>query len=144
MAISKQSAVANDVIEVEPVLYRKHATASPERFVPDLAMSLNNLSYDLSATGDTNGALDAINEGVVLYRKLATANPERFEPDLARSLWGLGNIYRSLENYSDAQKCYKESIDLIRPFAEKWPGSDFENIYKGVKGAYQKIKEKKE
>ena len=49
-------------------------------------MSLNNLSGCLSASGDPQGALDAIREAVEISRRLAAASPVRYEPDLARSV----------------------------------------------------------
>ena len=57
----------------------------------DRAEILNNLSSDLSASGDNAGALEAIQEAVDVYRRLAAADPARYEPDLAVSLNNLSS-----------------------------------------------------
>jgi hypothetical protein len=67
-------------------IYGRLAAASPARYEPDLAESLNNLSNHLGVSGDPQGALDAIREAVEIYRRLAAASPVRYEPDLARSV----------------------------------------------------------
>lgn len=76
--------------------------------MPGLARSLNNLSVDLSDSGDHDGALAASREAVALRRTLAAANPARFAADLANSLNTLA-----------------EAIPLIEPFAATWPESRF-------------------
>jgi hypothetical protein len=57
----------------------------------DRARLLNNLSGQLSDSGDRAGALRAIQEATEIYRRLAQAQPAAFEPDLAGSLNNLSN-----------------------------------------------------
>ncbi|NIV15064.1 MAG: hypothetical protein GWN62_28585, partial [Aliifodinibius sp.] len=47
---------ALDAIKEAVDIGRKLSEASPQRYLPDLASSLNNLSDRLSAVGDTAGA----------------------------------------------------------------------------------------
>ncbi len=67
------------------------AAARPDAFIPDLAMSLNNLANMLSDLGRREEALKAAEEAVGLYRPLADARPDIFIPDLAGSLNTLAN-----------------------------------------------------
>ncbi|MFF0061389.1 hypothetical protein ACFYRC_07545, partial [Streptomyces sp. NPDC005279] len=65
---------------------RALAQASPAAYLPDLAMSLNNLSIRQSDTGDRDAALASITEAVEIRRALAQASPAAYLPDLAMSL----------------------------------------------------------
>ena len=83
-------------------LRRRLAQTNPAAFLPDLAMSLNNLSRCQSDSGDRAGALDSITEAVDLRRRLAQTNPAAFLPDLAQSL----------NNFSDQQSSCEGSGDF--------------------------------
>jgi hypothetical protein len=113
---------AMEAIRESVYICRRLAASNPARFEPDLAQSLNNLSGCLRDTGDDTGALEAIRESVYIYRRLAASNPARFEPDLATSLGNLGVTLRGLRR-DDAMAAFAEGIELITPFAQKWPGS---------------------
>ena len=58
----------------------------PDRYNPNLAGSLNNLSIRLAENDDSKGALKAIQEAVTIKQQLAEDNPARYKPELARSL----------------------------------------------------------
>ena len=51
--------------------YRKLADSNPAAFLPDLALSLNNLSNRQSEMGERASALESIAEAVGHYRELA-------------------------------------------------------------------------
>ena len=73
-------------------VYRQLAAARPDAFAPDLAASLNNLSFQLADLGRREDALAAIEEAVSLYRQLAAARPDAFAPDLAMALNNLVHL----------------------------------------------------
>ena len=73
--------------------------------------------------GDTRAALEAIKQAVSIHRRLAADNPARFEPDLARSLSVWGYVWHGMDERDRAISAYKESIELLRPYADQWPGS---------------------
>ena len=60
---------------------RQLAQSNPEAFLPDLAMSLNNLGNRLSDLGRRDDALVPAQEAVDIRRQLAQSNPEAFLPD---------------------------------------------------------------
>ncbi|MFJ7423841.1 hypothetical protein ACIQXD_35405 [Streptomyces uncialis] len=66
--------------------YRTLAEASPDAYLPDLAMSLNNLSNRLGGVGRRAEGLAAVEEAVAIRRTLAGADPYLFGPALQRSL----------------------------------------------------------
>jgi tetratricopeptide (TPR) repeat protein len=72
--------------------YRALAEARPDAFIPDLAMSLNNLANRLSALGRREDALTAAEEAVEHYRALAEARPDAFGAEFARCLWVFGDL----------------------------------------------------
>jgi tetratricopeptide (TPR) repeat protein len=93
---------------------------------------LNKLSNHYGTVGDTTGALDAIKEAVDIYRKLSEASPQRYMPDLARSLGAHGFILMKIKDYHKAEEVFSEGVDLIRPFAEKFPKSPFKKLLKSL------------
>ena len=73
--------------------------------------------------------MDAIEQAVAIYRRLAEQAPARFEPDLASSLNNLSNRQFETGKVSAAQATINEAIELIRPYAEKYPQSTFGRWY---------------
>jgi len=93
-------------------LYRQLAEQNPDRFRPDLAMSLNNLGNRLSSLGQHHEALEATQESVNIYRQLAEQNPDRFLPDLAGSLNNLGRDLSSLGRHQEAQEAAWDALNI--------------------------------
>ena len=87
------------------------------------AQSLNNLSVALADMGDAPGALAAIRDAVVIRRRLAASSPARYEPDLGRSLSVLSDQLEKAEDNDAALDATEEAIRLIRPYAERFPGT---------------------
>jgi tetratricopeptide (TPR) repeat protein len=93
-------------------LYRRLAARNADAFQPDLAMSLNNLSVDLSDLGQREDALAASHEAVELYRQLVARNGEAFQPDLATSLSNLGTRLSDLGRHEEALAAQREAGQL--------------------------------
>jgi len=93
-----------------------HAEDDEER-----AKLLNNLSNHLGATGDTAGALAAIQEAVVIDRRLAKANPARFEAGLATDLNNLSGRLTDTGDRAEALAAIQEAVVIYRRLAEANP-----------------------
>ena len=102
-------------------LYRQLAAARPDAFLPDLAMSLNNLANMLSALGRREEALAQAEEAVRLRRQLAAARPDAFLPDLAMSLNNLANMLSALGRREEALAQAEEAVRLYRQLAAARP-----------------------
>src|SRR5262249_28007485 len=102
-------------------IYRRLAQARPDAFLPDLAMSLNNLGIRLSNLGRREGALAANQEAVDIYRRLAQTRPDAFLPNLASSLGALGAALAPIERHGEAAAATGEGLAAIVPFVEKHP-----------------------
>ena len=100
---------------------RKLANKNPDAFLPDLAMSLNNLGAILSELGKREEALVATEEAVEKYRQLAKKNPDAFLPDLAASLNNLGNRLSELGKREEALVATEEAVEIRRQLAKKNP-----------------------
>ena len=81
-------APARRAVEIREQLAREN----PAAYLPDLAMSLNNLASFLSETGDRQGALAPARRAVEIREQLARENPAAYLPDLAMSLNNLASF----------------------------------------------------
>ena len=102
-------------------LYRELAAASPDRYRPGLAESLNNLGFWYSELGRLAEALAVEQEAVALYRELAAASPDRYRPGLAASLANLGSRLAELGRLAEALAVEQEAVALYRELAAASP-----------------------
>ena len=61
-------------------IYRRLAAERPDAFLPDLAMSLNNLGAQLIELDPREDALAALQEAVEIRRRFAAARPAPSSP----------------------------------------------------------------
>ncbi|MGW3415575.1 tetratricopeptide repeat protein, partial [Streptomyces sp. NPDC000888] len=92
-------------------------------FLPDLAMSLNNLAVQQGNTGDHNAALTSITQAVQLYRTLAQTNPAAFLPDLASSLNNLAVQQGNTGDHNAALTSITEAVQIRRTLAQTDPAA---------------------
>ena len=102
-------------------IYRPLAQQRPDAFLPNLAMSLNNLANMLSALGRRDEALAMAEEAVRIRRRLAQQRPEAFLPDLAGSLNNLANMLSALGRREEALPQAEESVRIYRQLAQQRP-----------------------
>ena len=108
--------------------YRTLAEARPDVFLPNLAMSLNNLSVQQSDNGDRTGALASIQEGARHYRTLADASPDVFLPNLATSLNNLSNQQSGNGDRTGALASIQEAARHYRTLADARPDVFLPNL----------------
>jgi nucleoside phosphorylase/tetratricopeptide (TPR) repeat protein len=101
--------------------YRELARRNPEAFLPDLAMSLNNLGKVQSEVGQRERALESTQEAVEIHRRLAQHDSETFLPDLAGSLNNLGNRLREMGQRKSALESMQEAVAIRRELAQRGP-----------------------
>ncbi len=100
------------------------AEKNPDAFLPDLAMTLNNLGIYYSANQKMPQAEAAYNEALKIYRQLAEKNPDAFLPDVAMTLNNL--ILLKIENPKEAEKYLEECLPIRRKLAQLSP--DAQNL----------------
>jgi tetratricopeptide (TPR) repeat protein len=123
-------AAAKETVQIR----RELASARPEAFKPDLAMSLNNLAPMLSALGQREDALTAAKEAVQIRRELASAQPEAFTPYLAGSLNNLANILSALGQREEALAAAQESVQIRRELASTLPEAFTPHLARSLAG----------
>ncbi|WP_438014204.1 tetratricopeptide repeat protein [Sorangium sp. So ce315] len=106
----REAALASTQEAVEQ--YRKLAATQPAAFLPDLAMSLNNLGLMQSELGQCEAALASTQEAVEQYRKLAAGQDAAFLPHLVTSLNNLGAIQSELGQREGALASTQEAVDI--------------------------------
>jgi hypothetical protein len=103
--------------------YRSLAEATPAAWLPDLAMSLNNLSNCLADAGRREEGLAAIEEALGIRRSLAEANPAAWLPDLAMSLNNLSNRLADAGRWEEGLAAIEEAVGIRRRLAEANPAA---------------------
>ena len=102
-------------------LYRRLAEVAPDAYLPDLAMSLNNLAMFLSEVGRRADALAPATEAVTIRRRLAEVAPDAYLPDLAASLNNLAASLSEVGRRADALAPATEAARIFTEFAERFP-----------------------
>jgi Tfp pilus assembly protein PilF len=101
--------------------YRNRAESSPEAYLPDVAMTLNNLGNLHSDTGKHGDAEKEYKEALEKYRQLAEASPEAYLPDVAGTLNNLGNLHQTTGKHGEAEEEFGEALEIWRQLAESSP-----------------------
>ncbi len=117
----RQSGLHSKALEINlktRTIYEKLATAQPEVFKPDFAMSLLSLGNCYGTLGMRELALQVTLDAVKIYKELSFENPDIFELNLARSLSSLGNRFSQLGMKLDALKVSQDAIDIFRKYPE--------------------------
>ena len=102
-------------------VYRQLAKANPSVYLPDVAMTLNNLANLHSATDRLEEAEKEYSEALGIRRTLAEANPSVYLPDVAMTLNNLANLHSDTDRLKDAEKEYFEALGIRRTLAEANP-----------------------
>ncbi|MFD5551394.1 tetratricopeptide repeat protein, partial [Streptomyces goshikiensis] len=97
-------------------------------YLPDLAMSLNNLANAQAETGDLQGALTTITEAVTIRRALAQTNPAAHLPDLAMSLNNLANAQAETGDLQGALTTITEAVTIRRALAQTNPAAHLPDL----------------
>lgn len=82
---------ACEALEEATSVYRRLADRQPDRWVEDLAITLNNLGNVLSQRGRFSEALGAFEEALQIQRSLAKNSPTRYRPNVALILMNMSN-----------------------------------------------------
>ena len=97
--------------------YRELANENPRTFLPDVAMTLNNLANLQKARNDYELAANSYDEALRIRRELAKENPRTFLPDVAMTLVNLSIFY--LQAKPDKAKSValaNEAIEIANDF----------------------------
>ena len=98
-------------------IYEELVQARPDAFLPDLAMSLNNLATALNGfLSRREEALTKAQEAVRIYEQLSKTSPDAYLPKLAMSCATRGVILSGLSRYTEAAASLALGIQLLNPY----------------------------
>jgi tetratricopeptide (TPR) repeat protein len=98
---------------------RDLAAKNPDAFLPDVAMTLNNLAILHRDRNELAIALKEYEEALGIYRDLAAKNPDAFLPDVAMTLVNLSIFY--LQDQPDRERSIalaREAMEIARQFQQ--------------------------
>ena len=94
---------------------------SPNKYIDDVATTLNNLAILHSDINRHDDAEREYQEALAIHRQLAEKNPDTYLPDVAETLNNLAVLHRVTNRHDDAEKEYQEALDIRRQLAKKNP-----------------------
>jgi tetratricopeptide (TPR) repeat protein len=102
-------------------IFQDLAKENPGIFLPNVAMTLNNLAILQADQNDFSGAEQNYQEALQIYRDLAKENPRTFLPDVATTLNNLANLQADQNDFSGAEQNYQEALQIYRDLAKENP-----------------------
>jgi tetratricopeptide (TPR) repeat protein len=102
-------------------LARELAQKNPERYLPDVARTLNDLGILDRDQNRMDEARQTYEEALKTYRELAQKNPETYLPGVAMTLNNLGNLESDQNRMGEARQAYEEALKIRRQLAQKNP-----------------------
>lgn len=119
---NNQFSKANKVYQEALALYRGLAEQNRTVYLPDVAMTLNNLATLVSDDSSRRQeAEEYCQEAIAIYRTLVQQSPSQYSPDLARILIVTSFLKLELKEYEQAKQLLEEAESLIRPYTEQQP-----------------------
>jgi len=102
-------------------IYRSLAQVNPQTYLPDVAITLNNLANLHSAKNEQDQAESGYEEALKIRRSLAEVNPQTYLPDVALTLNNLAALHYTKNEQDQAEAEFEEALKIYRPLAEVNP-----------------------
>lgn len=102
-------------------MYQELAKKNPEKYLPDVAETLNNLGVLLANIGELKQAQTCFEEILQIFQKLAKKNPEKHLSAVATTLSNLGNLLCLMKELEQAKTHYDEALKVSRTLDKKDP-----------------------
>ena len=109
-------------------LLREGAKDNLAAYLPDVAMTLNNLALLYRATQRMELAEKAYDEALGTYRGLTKDNRAAYLPYVATTLNNLANLYSATQRVEPAEKAYDEALDIRRGLAKDNPAAHLPHV----------------
>ena len=109
-------------------IYRKLSEAEPDKFLPDVAMALNNLAILHYKTNRNKEAEAEYDEALEIRHDLAKKNPAAYLPDMAATLNNLACLHCDNNRYEEAETEYGEALEIRRDLAKTNPDAYLPNV----------------
>lgn len=103
-----------DALEISRELAAEH----PEKYLPDVAKTLNNLAALLKDRNELDEAQKKYSEALEIRRKLAQDQPDAHLKNIATLLNNLGTVFFDKTNYVAARENFEEALEIYRKLAK--------------------------
>ncbi|MCU0427138.1 MAG: tetratricopeptide repeat protein [Candidatus Kapabacteria bacterium] len=97
---------------------RELAQSNQNAFLPQIAMTLNNLGMLYKDTHQFIKAEQAYTEALSIKQTLSQTNSETYLPFISNTLNNLGNLYIDIHQFDKAEKVLYEALSISRTLAE--------------------------
>ncbi|TAL18609.1 tetratricopeptide repeat protein [bacterium] len=124
--------------------YRELARKDPGAYLPDVAMTLNNLGILHKNTGKLKEAEGEYGEALGIYKKLAEKAPGAYLPYVAGTFNNLGLLHSNTGKLKEAEGEYAEAVSLYEKLASVYPEAYGKNLgiaRRNLDGLRQKMKQ---
>jgi tetratricopeptide (TPR) repeat protein len=102
---------------------RDLAKENPRTYLPDVAMTLNNLAGIHETQNEFSKAIAEYKESLTINRDLAKIEPETYLPSVATNLHNLARFHSGLNEFSEALEECVEALKIRRDLAIKNPST---------------------
>jgi tetratricopeptide (TPR) repeat protein len=102
-------------------IYRELAQKEPETYLPQVAITLNNLGIFDSDKNQLNEARKDYEEALKIQCELAQKEPATYLPYIAATLNNLGILNRAQNRPEEARKTFEEALKIYEAFAKQDP-----------------------
>jgi len=103
--------------------YRELAKMNPQNYLPEVAVTLNNLAALQAAKNNFAAAEGDYREVLTIWNELAKSNPQRYQPNVAATLNNLAALQASMNYFTAAETGYQEALTIWRELAKSNPQS---------------------
>jgi len=107
---------------------RELVKENPRTYLPDVAMTLNNLAVLQMDKNEFPQALEKYEEALKIYRELAKENPRTYLPDVATTLNNLAILHSAKNEFPQALEKYEEALKIRRELAKENPRTYLPNV----------------
>ncbi len=102
-------------------VHRQFAIYNPDRLLPIIALTLNNLGYVYSNQGNYDAAEKAYREALKIHRDLASKNPNAFFPLMAFTLKRMGAYYEEIGEAEKAETAFLRAQEIEQKYGKMKP-----------------------
>ena len=118
-------------------IYRELAKQNPATFLPDVAMTLNNLAVLHSTTNETDLAMSAYQEALQIYQDFAKKSPAAFQPKVDLVLENIAILQNAIDERNNSGIENGQSLLSNQRIKQRKSRSWLKNICRGIKNLFR-------
>ncbi len=121
-------------LEQSLAMRRELARKNPDTYLPDMAVTLNNLANLERTENNTEEARRYYEEGLQIHYQLAQQNRDPYPGDRAQALMNLGYLERSKMENDKALLHFEAALEIYRELAQQNPDQYLPSVAEALNG----------